>query len=144
MTVSLSSMGHNWNTPHSLERIMKYVAVGGLTFALDLLLLYAFIDWLLWNYILATGLAFAIAVSINYVLDRRWVFTGTLRSVQAGYFIFMAIACIGAVIAMAGMSILVGVYHLHYLYARVAIASMVGLWNYLMNLYVNFKVAGKH
>ena len=129
---------------HSATRLAKFIVVGALTFSLDLLLLYVFIDGLLWNYILATGLAFAIAVSINYVLDRRWVFKGTLRSVKEGYFFFLAIGCVGMAIAMSGMFVLVGMFHLHYVYSRIAIASMVGLWNYVMNLYVNFKVAGKH
>jgi len=132
------------NIPDSIMRLLKFGAVGIATFALDLLLLYVLIDDCGWNYILATGVAFAVAVSLNYVLDRRWVFKGTLRSVQAGYVVFIAIGCVGALIAMAGMSVLVGVFHLNYVVSRIAIASMVGLWNYLMNLYVNFKVAGKY
>jgi hypothetical protein len=32
---------------------------------------------------------------------------------------------------------------LHYLVSRILIAGVVGVWNYLLNLYVNFKVAGK-
>ncbi|MEI6787163.1 MAG: GtrA family protein [bacterium] len=128
----------------SLKRVLKFGVVGGLTFALDLILLFVFIDWLEWNYILATGIAFAIAVSVNYYGDRRWVFKGTLRSIRAGYVIFMVIGCVGAAIAMVGMSVLVGVFHIHYVASRIAIASLVGLWNYFMNLYVNFQVAGKH
>ena len=125
------------------KRVIKFVTVSGMTFALDLLLLYVLIDVFLWNYILATGVAFAASVSLSYFPDRRWVFAGTLRSVHAGYVVFMEIACVGIVIAMAGMSVLVGRFHLHYLDARIIIAGMVGLWNYLMNLYVNFKVAGR-
>jgi len=132
------------STSAAMIRILKFSAVGLSTFALDLFLLYVLIDDCGWNYILATGVAFAIAVSLNYVMDRRWVFKGTLRSVKAGYVVFMAIGCVGAVIAMTGMSILVGVFHINYVFARIAIAGMVGAWNYLMNLYVNFKVAGKH
>jgi len=128
----------------SLERVMKFGAVGVSTFALDLTLLYVFIDWLVWNYMIATGLAFTIAVSINYYCDRRWVFKGSLRSIHAGYVMFLAIGCVGAAIAMAGMSVLVGVFHIHYVASRIAIASLVGLWNYFMNLYVNFQVAGMH
>ncbi|MEI6563070.1 MAG: GtrA family protein [bacterium] len=130
--------------PNSVERVLKFGVVGVLTFALDLILLYVCIDWLEWNYIIATGIAFTMAVSVNYYGDRRWVFKGTLRSIRAGYVIFMVIGCVGAAIAMVGMSVLVGVFHIHYFASRIAIASLVGLWNYFMNLYVNFQVTGKH
>jgi hypothetical protein len=41
------------------------------------------------------------------------------------------------------MWLLVGVLGWGFLAARVAVAALTGFWNYLMNLYVNFRVAGK-
>ncbi len=127
-----------------LIRFLKYVTVGGTTFLLDLLLLYLLIDYFEIYYVGATALAFSIAVSINYFVSRRFVFTGTLRSVHAGYGIFILIAGAGMVAVTGLMVVLVELFHLPYLPARVIVASIVGLWNYGMNLYVNFKVAGKH
>jgi putative flippase GtrA len=127
-----------------IKRFIKYSIVGITTFAFDLLLLYFLIDFFLWNYILATGIAFTIAVSINYFFSRHFVFKGTLKSVHAGYFGFMSIACIGILIAMIGMWVFVDVLYIEYLYARIIIAIIVGIWNYIMNLYVNFKVAETH
>ena len=126
-----------------LKRFMKYGMIGFSTFAFDLLLLYIFIDFFSWNYIIATGTAFITAVSINYFFSRRFVFGGTLRSIHKGYFAFMSIACVGVLVAMSGMAILVGIFHFEFLISRIIIAGIVGVWNYLMNLYVNFKVVGK-
>ena len=76
-------------------------------------------------------------------LSRRFVFKGTLRSVHEGYgvFILIALAGMGAVTGL--MVVFIEVLHMNYLPSRIIIAAMVGMWNYLMNLYVNFKVAGK-
>jgi putative flippase GtrA len=128
----------------SLIRFLKYTSVGVSTFLFDLFLLYLLTDSFKIHYALATPLAFGIAVSINYFLSRRFVFKGTLRSVHAGYGVFLAIAGTGMAAVTGLMVVFVEVLHMEYLPARVIIAGIVGVWNYLMNLYVNFKVAGKH
>lgn len=127
-----------------LARFLKYASVGCSTFLFDLFLLYVFIDFFKIYYVLATALAFGVAVSINYFISRRFVFKGTLRSVHAGYGVFLLIAGAGMGAVTGLMVVFVEVFHLPYLPARVIIAGIVGLWNYFMNLYVNFKVAGKH
>lgn len=126
-----------------LVRLLKYATVGVTTFLFDLLLLYLFTDHLGIDYVLATPLAFAIAISVNYFISRRYVFTGTLRSVHTGYGIFLLIAAAGMAGVTGLMVLCVEVFRLPYLPARVLVAGIVGLWNYLMNLYVNFKVANK-
>ena len=127
----------------SLVRFLKYSSVGVSTFLFDLFLLYLFIDYLNIYYVYATAVAFAVAVSINYVLSRRFVFKGTLRSAHAGYGVFLLIALAGLCAVTGLIVVFVEVLHMHYLPSRVIIAGIVGMWNYLMNLYVNFKVAGK-
>ncbi len=121
-------------------RFLKYSAVGVSTFAFDLVLLFVLTDFLHIQYIVSTGIAFILAVSVNYFLSRALVFKGTLRSVHAGYAIFIIIAASGLLIVTGSMFVLVG---LNYLVSRVLIAGIVGVWNYLLNLYVNFKVAGQ-
>jgi putative flippase GtrA len=128
----------------SLTRFLKYSSVGVSTFLFDLFLLYLLIDYAKIYYPIATGIAFGIAVSINYVFSRRFVFKGTLRSVHSGYGIFIAIALAGLVAVTGLMMVFVEIIRMDYLPARVIIAGVVGMWNYLINLYVNFKVAGKH
>ncbi|MFM8333207.1 MAG: GtrA family protein [Candidatus Methylumidiphilus sp.] len=128
----------------SMVRFLKYASVGCSTFLFDLFLLYLCIDYLKIDYKFATPLAFGIAVSINYFISRRFVFKGTLRSVHAGYGVFISIALVGMAVVTGLMVVFVETLHMNYLPARVIIAGIVGMWNYLMNLYVNFKVAGKH
>jgi len=131
------------NMQKGLVRFLKYSSVGVSTFLFDLFLLYLLIDHVKLYYPIATAAAFGIAVSINYVLSRHFVFKGTLRSAHAGYGIFILIASAGLFAVTGLMVVFVEVLHMNYIPSRIIIAAMVGMWNYLMNLYVNFKVAGK-
>lgn len=124
-------------------RFVRYSSVGVGTFLLDLVLLFVLTDWMHVHYIVATGIAFFFAVSLNYFISRKTVFRGSERSLKGGYFNFIIFALVGMSASMVGMYVLVSVLALYYIYARVAVAAFVGMWNYLMNLYVNFKVVGK-
>lgn len=125
-----------------LIRFFKYSLTGGTTFVLDLCLLYLFTDIFHWHYLVAAAVSFTVAVSVNYWFARRFVFSETLRSVGAGYAIFITIAAGGIVIVTGLMYVFVGMLGWPYIGARVAVAGFTGLWNYFLNLYVNFKVAG--
>ena len=128
--------------PSPILRFLKYTFVGSSTFAFDLLLLFILADIFHVHYLIAAGLAFLITVSINYLISRTYVFSGTRRSMYTGYFIFMCIAVCGLVAITGMMAVLVGFYHMYYLYARVITAAVVGIGNYLSNLYLNFNVEG--
>lgn len=128
----------------TFQRFLKYSTVGTTTFLFDLFLLWLFTDVMAINYLLAAGVAFVVAVSINYVLSRRYVFRDSLRSVGSGYVNFLLIAGMGLLFVVGGMYVLVEFFVLPFMAARVVIAAVTGFWNYLMNLYVNFSVVGKH
>jgi len=126
------------------RRFFRYSLVGGSTFLLDLALLFLLIDCLQIDYLRAAGVAFLVAVSINYVVSRTFVFPGTTRTLKQGYFNFIGIALLGLGLVVGGMFVVVEKLGVSYLVARILIAAVTGFWNYLMNLFVNFKVVGLH
>jgi len=128
----------------TLTRFLKYFIIGLVTFLFDLFLLYFCTDILLINYLTSTGLAFLIAISINYFLSRRFVFSKTKRKISHGYYIFVTTALLGLLIVILLMGILVEVFRIDYLFARVITAARVGIYNYSINLFIDFKVTGKH
>jgi putative flippase GtrA len=130
--------------PLSIQRFLKYSAVGGSTFAFDLALLFVLTDFFGMQYLIAAGGAFLIAVSCNYFISRRYVFKKTTTGLGNGYLNFFAIAGAGLLVVMGGMYVLVAQLGVNYYLARIGIAGLTGFWNYLLNLYVNFKVAGNH
>jgi putative flippase GtrA len=125
-------------------RFLKYSSVGVSTFLFDLLLLYIFVSIFNVDYMTATGLAFFIAVSINYFLSRKYVFSKTNTFLTKGYFTFMLFALFGIRLTLGGMYVLVRIFGIYYLLARCLISVCVGTINYLSNLYLNFKVSGNH
>jgi len=128
----------------AFRRFLKYILVGGSTFAFDLLLIWLMTEFLHVPYVVSTALGFLIAVSLNYLISRRYVFRGTMRRMHHGYAYFILFAGLGAVLISLSVAALVTYLALHYLAARVLVACVVGIGNYLFNLHVNFKVAGHH
>ncbi len=128
----------------ALRRFLKYTLVGGSTFAFDLLLIYLMTEFLGVPYWASTAIGFVIAVSVNYFVSRRFVFKGTERKVHHGYLYFISVAGGGAFLVTAAVAGLVATFALHYLLARVLVACVMGMANYLFNLHFNFKVAGHH
>jgi putative flippase GtrA len=128
----------------ALVRFLRYVLVGGTTFLFDLLLLYAVTAFLGVPYYLATPGAFLIAVSLNYLISRGFVFRGTTRRHTIGYSVFIGVAVIGALVTTLGVTLFVTYAGIHFLVARVLTSLVVGMGNYLFNLFFNFKVVGLH
>jgi len=128
----------------SVLRFLRYTLVGGSTLLFDLALLYLVTTYLGVPYYIATPLAFLVAVSINYMVSRRFVFKGTERGHVYGYSYFITAALVGAGITTLGVTVLVTYAGLYFMFARVLIACVVGIGNYLFNLFYNFKVVGVH
>lgn len=127
-----------------IYRFLRYTSVGVGTFAFDLLLLHLFIDVQGVNYLVATALAFVIAVSINFALSRAVAFRETIRSVPVSYVSFLAIGVAALATIMFSMYLAVDILELDYFISRILVATLVGFCNYLVNLYSTFDVAGKH
>jgi putative flippase GtrA len=125
-------------------RFFRYAGVGGSTFAFDLLILWLMTEFMGIPYYVSTPLAFVIAVSLNYFASRLLVFKGTERRVDHGYAYFITVAGGGAFLITASVAFLTETFLFHYLVARVLVACVVGILNYLFNLHFNFKVVGRH
>jgi putative flippase GtrA len=128
----------------SLIRFLKYFLIGFSTFLLDLFLLYFFTDILLINYLVSTAIAFIISITIHYHFSRKFVFSKTTRGIKHGYYIFLGTAILGLMFVVLLMALLVEKLFLNYIIARVIVAGVVGMYNYLVNLFFNFKVVGNH
>ncbi len=128
----------------ALARFARYSAVGVSTLGLDLLMLAGMTELLHIPYALGTPIAFLIAVSLNYLISRAVVFRGTERPFHHGYALFILFALLAAGAITGAVYLLVTYAHLYYLLARVLVAGVIGIANYLGNLHLNFRVAGKH
>jgi putative flippase GtrA len=121
------------------RRLLRYSLFSSATFALDLLLLFLLTELGGLNYLLSASIAFLVAITGNYMLSRRFVFFGTTRGIWTGYAYFLLIALVGLGIITAGLYFMVEKLGIHYLTARIAIALLAGMWNFSMNVLVNFR-----
>lgn len=126
------------------RRFLRYTLVGAATFAVDLLILAALTEFLALPYAVSTPIGFLSAVSLNYILSRSFVFKGSIRPFHQGYLYFILIAVGAATFITGTVMLLVNKANMHYLPARVLVAGVAGVGNYVLNLYLNFKVAGNH
>lgn len=131
-------------SPRALKRFFTYTFFGTTTSLLDISILWILTNSLGVHYLLSATISFSFSASLSYIGVRHFVFTHTHRSLKAGYLYFLMITGTGLALTLGGMAILVEIFNLHYMVARILIAGAIGLWNYLMNLYVNFKVAGRY
>ncbi len=126
------------------RRFLRYVTVGVGTFLVDLLLLFLFIEVAHLHYTFATATAFFLAVSLNYLISRQWVFSGSERAVVRGYVYFLQWAGLGMLLTVFLMWCMTTYTAWHFVLIRISVAGVVGMMNYLGNLYYTFKVAGEN
>lgn len=124
----------------SLLRLARYCVVGVSTFVFDLVILTCLTKFLGMNPVYAAGVAFFLAITVNYVWSRRYVFHESLEPNHIAYTNFIIVAVVGMVLTMGGMHVLVVTWGMYYLYARTVLAGFVGIFTYVTNLYFNFKV----
>lgn len=120
------------------QRLMKYFAMA---VAIVLIELAAFqiIYFLSGNYYLATVLSFALAVVLNWIGGRVFVF-GTSRHHPLREFIMVLIASIvGVLIQLAVVHISVNVLHLYPLIGKVLSVGFSFFWNYWFRAIIVYK-----
>ncbi len=131
-------------TTRGVQRFLKYGLIGGGTFAVDLFILALLTELLALPYQISTPIGFFVGISANYALSRRFVFKYSARSLHSGYVFFIAIAMGGAIFITTSVAMLVEKAGLSYIFARVLVAVACGVGNYILNLYLNFRVSGIH
>ncbi len=128
----------------ALRRFLTYSAIGTSTSALDFYFLWVLTSQFGVHYLISSGVMFLIAATLDYLADRHFVFGNSKRDGEMGYLYFLAILGAGLVMTLLAMAVMVEIFNCNYLVSRIIVAGAVGMWSYLMNLYVNFKVAGKY
>jgi putative flippase GtrA len=108
-------------------------------FTLDLAILWAFIQLLGMQRLLAVAIAFLIANTIHYALGRLWIFRGTTRAVASGYAYFIINAGVGLVLTVALFAVFFDLAGMHFIVARIVASIFAGLAVFLLNAILNFK-----
>ncbi len=112
------------------SQFFKYCVGGGTAFIVDFSILYTLTDifglWYLWS----ATLAFTVAASVNYIIQRFWTFKSTNTSVSKQFPIFIATQIVGLFINNTTLYFLVDHLGVYYLLAKIAATAIVLIWNF--------------
>ncbi|MFN3944735.1 MAG: GtrA family protein [Allosphingosinicella sp.] len=108
-------------------------------FTIDIALLFAFVEWVGLSYLVGATVAFLIAMTVQYVISRIWVFSHSDQGLVKGYVLFLLNAGVGLVITLAAFAALLWWAGLHYLIARLIASAIAGIAVFFLNAVFNFK-----
>jgi len=118
----------------------KYAVVGIGTFILDIGILFAMVEYDFIPYWFAVAVAFLIGISVNYYICYHWIYAGTEREFFNGYFYFISLAMLGAVIISGGTTFLVESFDLQLIVARTVMGAATGTVGFFINTFFNFRL----
>jgi putative flippase GtrA len=119
---------------------VRNAAASGVSFLLDLALLWAMVSELGWNKLIAAAGAFVVANAVHYLIARKWVFHESDQGMVAGYGWFLVNALAGLAIVMVLFALLSGPAGIPYLIARVIASLCAGTVVFALNAILNFRL----
>ena len=87
----------------------------------------------------ASGIGFAVANTLHYILGRAWIFRGTTRGVASGFALFVLNGLIGMGLTMALMAVMLALTPINYIVSRVLVSVIAGLVIFVLNAVWNFR-----
>ena len=134
-----------YQTAHYIKRfndIFLYAAVGGSVAFLDLLIFYALVEVLLFNYLLVNFFGFIAGTLINYLLCIALVFKSEIRFKRfAEVVLFFLINIISLSLSQGLIYLFVGILSIQQFHAKIIVICSLFFWNYLIRKYFVFHKA---
>ena len=122
-----------------LKLFYRYSVSGLVSFALELLVLYALIQLLSWSFYIAVPLAFALTTTAQWVVCHWWVFKKSRRPMEIEYGYFFVILLSGLFWATLLVALFVRAFGMDVYIARILAGPFPGLWDFYLNARFNFR-----
>lgn len=119
--------------------LVRNTVVSAGVFLIGLGVLWLLVEQAGMDEVIASGIGFAVANTLHYVLGRSWIFRGTERGVASGYALFLINGAIGLTLTMVLMFVLLQITPLNYIVARVLVSVVAGLLVFVLNAVWNFR-----
>lgn len=124
---------------HKIVTFIKYTLVATVGLTCDMTTLYMLVEYARFPVLLATALAFMVAVIVNFNLHKRWTFHDTSHDLKRQFTSFFVISIMNFVLTLVCMFIFVDLVHLWYVLAKIITATLVLIFSYIMNRLWTFK-----
>ena len=119
------------HTNDTLIQFIRYVVTGVGALGVDVGTLYGLTRFAGVHYLVSAAAAFTLGLLVNYVVSSAWVFGHRVvqnRLLEFG--IFAGIGLVGLGFNELGLWLLTSVLGIYYLWAKVATAGVVFIWNF--------------
>lgn len=88
---------------------------------------------------LYNAIAFSIALTLNYLVSRFWVFQKGRYSVGKEFLAFAGVGVIALGLSILFFSIGLDIFHWHWILAKIFSVCLVLIWNFVMKKFFVFK-----
>jgi putative flippase GtrA len=109
------------------QEAIRYGAVSGCTFVVDITVLFILVHYFSWWYVAAATASFLVGLLLGYMLSVTLVF----KDARIEFASFTAIGVVGLAINTAAISFGVRIVGLHYLVAKCGAAAFTFVWNFV-------------
>lgn len=122
-----------------LVRAGEYTTTGAGTFLVDLALVWLLLTIFTIDESLAIGIGFILAMHLNYLAQRFWVFRESPESMGRTYSYFIIFAGAGAAVIPALVELTQQQTDLELFSARIIVGTFIGIIGFTFNTFFNFK-----
>jgi len=127
------------NTNNTTIQLFRYAIVGWVVFAVDFSLLYILTEFVNVYYLLSAIIAYAIALTIDYLITVKWVFNvRSMESRKLEIFIFAIIGISGLFLNTFFIWFFTEVTNIYYLLSKFISACLLYLWNFFARKIILF------
>lgn len=115
-----------------ISQIFKFGIVGGSAFVIDYGIMIVLTEVVGINYLISSGISFAVSVIYNYILSVRWVFEVEKNGDKRKEFIvFIVLSLIGLALNQLLMWVTVSGIHIFYMVAKILVTVVVMIYNFI-------------
>ena len=115
-----------------ISQIFKFGIVGGSAFVIVYGIMIALTEVVGINYLISSGISFAVSVIYNYILSVRWVFEVEKNGDKRKEFIvFIVLSLIGLALNQLLMWVTVSGIHIFYMVAKILVTVVVMIYNFI-------------
>ena len=121
------------------QQIFKFIIVGGFCASLEFITFNIFISFFKIDYLIANVMSILIAVSINYLLSRAFVFEKSRYSKRDEFLSFVLFSVLAILLNQMILWVLFEVIKLDIRLCKALAIVIVAFFNYLTKKYIVFK-----
>lgn len=118
---------------------MRYCVVGVLGTAIDIGSLYLLVEYAYLHVMLATAIAFLLAVVNNFLLNKIWTFENQHKNFTKQFIKFLLVSLVGLALTEIFMYVFVYLVEIWYILAKALTSIVVLSWNFLGNKFWTFR-----